>query len=160
MNRRWVRRAALALLACAPLLVPAVTSAQAPPPEVSRTATCLTIMLEVEPWGELTGPAWAEPVGRGWRVVLPLRGQPGFDRPVQSPPPAEDALAWYDLWSYPSEAELPSDRDVMTDRAMVTPSGRAWYIRWAGGYYWLLTHHRMGQCFRLMNDAREAWPQG
>jgi hypothetical protein len=160
MIRHSLTRAALGLLACAGLLVPPVTSAQAVPPEVSRTATCLTIMLEVGPGGALAGPASVEPAGPGWRIVLPLLGQPFANREMQSPPPLEDVLSWFDLASYPSEAHLPTDRDVMSERAMVTPDGTAWYLRAAGGYYWLLTNHRMSQCFRLMNDARQVWPQG
>ena len=149
------------LLISVTFLTPTASHAQAPPAEVSRTANCLTIMMGGDGLGgELTGPAWVEPAGPGWRLVIPLRGQPFANREVQSPPPAQDALSWFDLSSYPSEAQLPSDRDVMTERAMVMPSGTAWYIRAAGGYYWLGINAMVGRCFRLMNDARQVWPQG
>jgi hypothetical protein len=163
MLRRRLRSAALALVLTAPLFVSTPASAQGPSSEVARTANCLTVMMGGDgQGGELTGPVSVEASGGGWRMTLPLRGQPFANREVQSPPPASDSLSWYDVTFYANEGELPADRDVMTDRTFRTSSGVAstWNIRQAGGYYWLGANALVGRCFRLMNDAHQIFPQG
>ena len=83
----------------------------------------------------LTGPAWIEEQVDGWRVVVPLRGQPEANRAVQSPPPDQDVLAWFDLRRYDDESQLPEDWNPILPYRVNTGSGI--YIVDGGGYGWL-----------------------
>ena len=83
----------------------------------------------------LTGPAWIEERADGWRVVVPLRGQPEANREVQSPPPDADVLTWFDLRRYDDAGSLPEDWNPILPYRVNTSAGI--YIVDGGGYGWL-----------------------
>ena len=106
----------------------------------------------------LYAPAWVEPAPHtGWRVVMPLRGQPAAQRQgVQSPPPATNTLAWIDLYRYGTPRNVPNDIDNMSSYVMVTASGETYAI-YHGGFFWLRLRNASQRCFESIIDSR-MWP--
>ena len=103
--------ARLASLLCAVLLalVPVTAHAQRAPMPPSRdiaemVSMCMTGQLNE--W--VTARAWVEELAEGYRVVLPLRGDPIAHRNAQFPPPPEDTLAWIDLYRYDDPSRAPA----------------------------------------------------
>ena len=63
---------------------------------------------------------------------------------MQSPAPAEDSLAWFDLRRYDDESGLPADWNPILPYRVNTPSGI--YIVDGGGYFWLRPRHVSQLC--------------
>ena len=126
--------AVVAAVAIAALAMPAVP-ARAQEREPRRVAIAVAECFSATMRDGLTGPAWIEEQVDGWRVVVPLRGQPDANRAVQSPPPDADVLAWFDLRRYDDESRLPEDWNPILPYRVNTSTGI--YIVDGGGYGWL-----------------------
>lgn len=95
------------------------------------TARCVNDKLAPS----LSRPVWVEDWATNYRVVVPLKGQPDANRDVQSPPPAEDRLAWLDLYRIDDARNVPADLNGISD---FTITGGEWaYVGQTGGYFWL-----------------------
>ena len=130
-----MRRIAAIVLVVAMMLSPSRAFAQRgtlPPLDVAESvADCMTGRMP----DAITRPAWVEHGPVGYRVVIALRGQPGANRDVQSPPPAADALAWLDLARYDDPA-VPSG-EVNGISEWIADGGSATYVPRMDGYVWL-----------------------
>ncbi|MFN8634403.1 MAG: hypothetical protein U0893_11155 [Chloroflexota bacterium] len=140
-----------------PLVTPAARAQTPFPPRLAESiAACMTSEMA----GALTGPAWVEQLRApqpGWRVVLPLQGQPTARREqMQSPPPATNTLAWIDLHRFGSVSMVPNDIDNFTSYVMVTSTGEV-YAVYTGGYFWLRVRGSSQTCFERSVDSR-MWP--
>jgi hypothetical protein len=143
-----VRRLLVILLLA---LLPATAWAQRgmlEPLEVAElTADCLT-----RHWvQDITRPAWVEELDRGYRVVVPLRGQPER-QDVQFRPPTEDTLAWFDLYRYDDFTRAPPGVRYLTgegkepyDRYAMRVGNRA-YVVYADGYDWYTLRSQGADC--------------
>ncbi len=91
------------------LVTPEPATAQRGPMPPSRdVAETVSVCMSQELSERMTGAAWVEELVEGYRVVLPLRGDPVAHHNSLFPPPAEDMLAWIDLHRYDDPARAPS----------------------------------------------------
>ncbi len=142
---------AVVALASAAMLPPPETHAQLRDP--LRIATAVADCFTATMPNELTGPAWVEGMQSSLRVVVPLRGQPNSPfRGAQSPPPPEDALAWFDLRRFDDEARLSDDWNAISPYRVNTES--AIYIVDAGGYFWPRSRHVSQLCLEAASGGR------
>lgn len=114
-----------------------------------RVARCLDIA-----WASKTaGRAWVEELEAGYRIVVPLRGQPEL-QDAQFKPPSTDALAWVDLYRYEDSSRAPADIEEyypfgpstsldQSAHRFTFAEGDPVYIARAGGYYWFTLRGRM-----------------
>jgi len=102
----------------------------------------------------LTGPAWFEELDIGYRVVLPLRGDPASHANSQFPPPAEDTVATIDLYRYDDPNNAPRgiekwDRNVKFYAreflVELSPGDPVYFVR-LGGYDWYTIGWRTVGC--------------
>ena len=155
--RRWARAGWSVLLALL-LLTPSLPVQAAPAEQIPFPPGLAHIMemCMTQSMGDaMTGEAWVEQAPNlGWRVVLPLRGQPNAPRMgVQSPPPAVDTLAWLDFHQYASPRDVPNTIDNMSSYIMMTSIGETFTVH-MGGYYWLRIRNVSQKCFETTQDAR------
>ncbi len=129
-------RAALVLMAAVSILAVAhAVPALAQERDARRVAVAVAECFSATMRDGITQPAWVEELSDGWRVVVPLRGQPEANRMAQSPPPDADVLAWFDLRRYDDEASLPADWNPILPYRVNASAGI--FIVDGGGYYWL-----------------------
>lgn len=156
MSNRRTGISVLILTLLVALLSPSSVVAQTPFPAglAEDLAACMTERMA----DALYAPAWVEPAPvTGWRVVIPLRGQPAAQRQgVQSPPPATDTLAWIDVHRYSTPRAVPQDIDNLSSYVMVTATGET-YAVYHGGYFWLRLRNASQACFEAVANAR-MWP--
>ena len=150
----WVMTRILMLLVATLPAVPIQAQTAFPPGLAEEMSACMTDSLT----DAMYAPTWVEPAPQtGWRVVIPLRGQPAAQRQgAQSPPPATNTLAWIDLHRYGSPRSVPGDIDNLSSYLMVTASGDTYAIS-HGGYFWLRLRNASQQCFESIIDSR-MWP--
>jgi hypothetical protein len=136
-----VRLALVAVLALMAVL-PGAASAQVPfPPRVAdAVAECVTGNIPAL----LSAAASVEPITDGWRVLIPLAGQPP-DLMAQTPPPTEDTLAWMDLYLFPNPNSVPPEVGGFDSSVIVTATGGAMVILHEG-YFMLLLKSVGKQC--------------
>ncbi len=100
----------LLLVVLSLLAIPRTVAAQRGPMAPSRhVAETVSVCMSQELSDSMTGAAWVEELAEGYRVVLPLRGDPIAHRNSLFPPPAADTLAWIDLHRYDEPSRAPSD---------------------------------------------------
>jgi len=91
------------------LVTPEPATAQRGPMPPSRdVAEMVSVCMSQELSESMTGTAWVEELTEGYRVVLPLRGDPIAHRNSLFPRPAENALAWIDLHRYDEPSRVPA----------------------------------------------------
>ncbi|MGE3908754.1 MAG: hypothetical protein AB7K36_05360 [Chloroflexota bacterium] len=156
MNSRLTWITMLVLVVYVATLAPSPALAQTPfPLQVAEdVAACMTTRMA----DAMYASAWVEPApATGWRVVIPLRGQPAAQRQgIQSPPPATNTLAWVDLYRYASPRDVPPDIDNLGSYIMVTAAGDA-YAVYHGGYFWLRMRNASQGCIETVTNSR-MWP--
>ena len=119
---------------------PVGAQVQEPHLVATGVAECVTATMR----DDLSRDAWAEELADGWRVNIPLRGQPAAQRDVQSAPPHRAQLAWFDLRRYDDESGITEDWNAILPYRVNTSSGI--YIVDGGGYFWFRSNGVTKRC--------------
>ena len=132
------------------ILVPRPAMAQVPfPPRVADSiAGCVTGNIP----SLLSEAAFTEQIPDGWRVLIPLAGQPP-EPLAQTPPPTEDTLAWMDLYLFPSLGAVPPEVNDFDSFVVVTATGGA-MVALHDGYFMMIIRSVGRQCVEHATGGR------